>query len=315
VAPDGLTGKIFVGSALLVVVVLGATFGVTSLQANRTADAAVLRALASTRRAVDAYLAGRTRTVAGMSEVSAGVPEFRKRLLTSRDRANALDQAQEYRDLIGAAWVLVTDGDGILVARTDYPEEFDRDLANAPLVAAALEGEQTDGAWIDDLRGKMFIAVGTPLRASPAAAPDGALVAAYEVDDSLARAVGAATNTDVVFFMLDTLDRPVVVGSTIPREGIREPLRDSAFVAVLRADTLGAPIEVETGGQHLIGRAGTVLSPAGDLRGGFVAFRSRAAELGAFDTLRRTMLLAIVPGLGLALVFAFFLARHIRDPG
>ena len=306
----GLAGRAFLGSTLLVVAVLGASFGVALLQANRAADAAVLRALSSSRRAVDAYLAGRTRAVAGMSEVSAGVPQFRERLLTSRDRADALDQAQEYVDLIGAAWVLVTDGDGILVARTDYPEEFDRDLSNAPLVASALDGEQADGAWLDDLRGKMFIAVGTPLRASRSAAPQGALVAAYEVDDSLARAISTATGTDVVFFMLDTLHRPVVVGSTIWREGIEEPLRDSAFVAALMADTLGAPIEVGTGGRQLIGRAGTILSPAGDVRGGFVA-------LGAFDALRRTMWLAIALGVGLGvgpgLVFAVLLARQKRS--
>jgi len=310
----GLAGKIFLASTILVVAVLGATFGVTSLQANRTADAAVLRALTSTRRAVDDFLAGRTRAVAGMSKVSAGVPQFRERLLTARERANALDQAQEYRDLIGAAWVLVTDHGGVLIARTDYPEEFGQNLEHAPLVAAALEGEQTSGAWLDDFRVKMFIAVGTPLRASPSAAPQGTLVAAYEVDDSLAHAVSAVASADVVFFMLDTLDRPLLVASTLDRETVAEPLRDSAFVAALAADTLGAPIEIEARGGHLIGRAGTILSPAGDLRGGFVAFRSRAAELAAFGALRRTMWLAIVLGVGLALVSAFLLARQIARP-
>ena len=102
----GLAGKIFLASTLLVVAVLGATFGLTSLQANRTADAAVDSALQNTRRAVANLLAARTRTFAGMSTVSAQVPQFRERLLTSGDRANVLDQAQEYRDLIGAALVL-----------------------------------------------------------------------------------------------------------------------------------------------------------------------------------------------------------------
>lgn len=310
----GLAGKIFLASALLVVAVLGVTFGVTSLQANRTADAAVLRALTSTRRAVDNFLAGRTRAVAGMSAVSAGVPQFRERLLSSRDRANALDQAQEYRDLIGAAWVLVTDQDGILIARTDYPEEFGQSLDNAPLVAAALAGEQASGAWLDDLRSRMFIAVGSPLAASPAAAPQGALVAAYDVNDSLAADIALATSADVVFFMLDTLDRPLVVGSTLDRAAVAGPLGDTAFVAALARDTLGAPIEIEVGGAHLIGRAGTVLSPAGDLRGGFVAFRSRDAELGAFRALRRTMWLAIGLGVLLALGSAFVLARQIARP-
>jgi len=115
----GLFAKVFLASALLVVAVLGITFGVTSLQANRTADESIQRALSNTRGAVGAYLAARTRTFAGMSAVSAEVPQFRERLLTSRERQNVLDQADEYRDLIGAAWVLVTNRDGILLARTD----------------------------------------------------------------------------------------------------------------------------------------------------------------------------------------------------
>lgn len=292
---------------------LGATLSVASLRANRTADDAIRRALTSTRGAVDHLLAGRTRAVAALGEVSAGVPQFRKRLL-SRDRADALDQAQEYRMLVGAAWVLVADGDGVLVARTDYPEEFDRVLTNAPLVAAALDGEPASGAWLDDLRGKMFIAVATPLRSEPAAAPQGALLAAYEIDDSLAHDISQATNTHVVFFMLDTLDQPVVIGSTLAREAIAASLRDSAFVARL-ADTLGVPLEVEIGGEHLIGRAGTIRSPVGDLRGGFVAFRSRTTELAAFHALRRAMLLAIGLGGALALVSTFLLARQIASPG
>src|SRR3989442_9564829 len=118
----GLAAKIFFAWTLLVVAVLGASFGITAPSATRTADAGVARALAGTRSAVANLLAARTRTLAGLSAVSAGVPQFRERLLTSRERANSLDQAQEYRDLIGAAWVLVTNEAGILLARTDYPD-------------------------------------------------------------------------------------------------------------------------------------------------------------------------------------------------
>jgi len=104
-----VTNKIFLSSALLVVAVLGVTFGVTSLQANRTADAAIHRGLLSTHHAVENFLAARTRTVSVVSAASGQIPQFRQRLFTSRSRAEILDQAQEYQSLIGAAWVLVTD--------------------------------------------------------------------------------------------------------------------------------------------------------------------------------------------------------------
>jgi len=311
----GLTAKIFVGSALLVLVVLGLTFGVTTVQANRTADASINRALQSTRRAVDDYLAARTRTLGRASTVATDVPQYRQRLLDQRQRAEALDQADDIRGLIGAAWVLVTNSDGILIARTDYREQYDRDLSIAPLVANALSGDQTSGAWLDDLRGAMFMAVGTPLRDRPTAAPLGALVATYQIDDSLAGAIKQATNSDVVFFLLDTLSKPVVVGSTVPAQEIGPALQSAVNTEALAADTgSGTPLAATLNGEHLIGLAGAIRSPSGDVRGGFVALRSREAELALFNTLRRTMLWAVALGVVLALVWAFMQARQIAGP-
>src|SRR5712691_1726012 len=185
-----VTNKIFLSSALLVVAVLGVTFGVTSFQANRTADAAIHRGLLNTRHAVENFLAARTRTVGVVSAASGQIPQFRQRLFTSRSRAEILDQAQEYQGLIGAAWVLVTDKDGILLARTDYPEEYDRDLSRGALIATGLSGEQSHGAFIDDRDSAnihLFVAVATPLRDRPEAAPQGVLVAAFGLETSWRR--------------------------------------------------------------------------------------------------------------------------------
>jgi serine/threonine-protein kinase len=311
----GLATRIFVASTLLVVAVLGVTIGLTSMRANRAADESIHRALANTRRAVTDFLASRTRMLAGMSQVSAGVPQFRERLLTSRDRANVIDQAQEYRDLIGAAWILVTNNEGILLARTDYPEQYDRDLSRGALIAAALSGDQTSGAWLDDVAHQLYLAVATPLAASRRGAPQGVLVAAFALDDSLAHAVGQATNADVVFFAVDTAGHPYVVGSTLPRAQIAPAIAfDSATLGVLARDSAGVEFTAKLGDEHLIGLAGPLRSAAGDVYGGFVPFRSRDAELGAFHALRRTTVFAVGLGVLLALALAFVLARQIALP-
>jgi serine/threonine-protein kinase len=312
----GLTAKIFLASTLLVVAVLGLTFGVTSVKAHRTADASIHRALLATRRAVDDYLAARTRTLGRASTVATDVPQYRQRLLNERARPEALDQADDIRGLVDAAWVLVTNSEGILIARTDYREQYDRDLSIAPLVANALSGEQTSGAWLDDVRGTMFMAIGTPLRDRPTAAPLGALIATYPIDDSLATAIKQATNSDVVFFALDTLSKPVVVGSTVPARDIAPALESTVKTEALAADTggEGMPLATAMGNQHLIGLAGAIRSPSGDVRGGFVALRSRESELAAFNALQRTMLSAVALGVVLALIFAFVQARQITGP-
>src|SRR3989475_11645373 len=107
----GLTAKIFLASTLLVVAVLGITFGVTSVKANRTADASIHRALLATPRAGDDYLAAPTRTPGRASTAATEVPQYRQRPLNQRARAEALDQADDIRRRIDAAGVVVTNSD------------------------------------------------------------------------------------------------------------------------------------------------------------------------------------------------------------
>src|SRR6184192_534050 len=310
----GLTAKVFLAATLLVVVVLGLTFGLTSLQAHRTADESIRRALVGRRRGVQAFLAGRTAAFAGMSGVSLQVPQFRERLL-QRSRGDVLDQAEEYRHLLGASWVLVTTDRGLLVARTDHPEEFDIDLSRGALIAQALSGEQAGGAWLDDRARKLYMAVAIPLRASPDATPQGTLVAAYEVNDTLAQEIKQATGSDVVFFALDTLERPHVVGSTLSREEIEPALvADTVALRRLEEDSAGVDLSAQVAGEHLVGLAGPIRSAGGSVYGGFVSFRSRDAALAAFRALQRTSVVAVGLGIGLALVIAFGLARQIAGP-
>ncbi|PYP70065.1 MAG: hypothetical protein DMD36_07795 [Gemmatimonadetes bacterium] len=311
----GLAARIFLAATLLVVAVLGVTFGLTSLQANRTADESIRRALAGVRRGVEAYLAARTAAFAGMSQVSAQVPQLREQLLKRSKRADVLDQAEEHRHLLGAAWVLVTNDRGILIARTDDPAQSDIDLSRGALIADALSGDETQGAWIDERMHKLYMAVGVPLRASPREATQGALVAAYAIDDTLAQSIKQATTTDVVFFGLDTLDRPYVVGSTLPKQEIAAAVvADTVAVRALGRDSAGTELAADVAGERLIGLASPIRSAGGDVFGGFVAFRSHDRELGAFRALRRTMGLAVVLGLALALVSAWGLARQIAGP-
>jgi len=311
----GLGAKIFIAATLSVTGVLGITLGLTSLQANRTADDSIRWALAGVRRGVQAFLAGRSATFAGMSAVSTEVPQFRERLLKTAARENVLDQAEEYRRLLGAAWVLVANERGILVARTDYPAESDIDLSSGALIAGALSGDQASGAWLDERRRKLFMAVAVPLRASREATPQGALVAAYAIDDSLAREIKQATSTDVVFFALDTLNHPYIVGATLPRDAVEPALvADTQALASLARDSAGTEMAADVEGEHLIGLASPVRSAGGDAFGGYVAFRSHDRELAAFRALQRTIGLVVVLGLLLALASAYVLARQIAGP-
>jgi len=308
--------KVFVAATLSLAALLGVTLALATVQANRRADESIRGALADVRRGVQALLAGRTATLAGMSGVSAQVPQFRERLLKSDERSDVLDQAAEYRRLLGAAWVLVTNEHGILVARTDRPEEFDVDLSRGALVAGALSGESSSGAWLEERSHQLFVAVGVPLRASAAATPQGALLAAYAVDDTLAQRIEQATSADVVLFALDTLDHPYVVGSTLPREQVGPALAaNTAALRRLTADSGAVEVSAVVGGEQLIGLASPLRSAGGDAFGGVVVFRSRERELASFAGLRRTLAIALALGLGLAAVCLFRSLQTTDTPG
>src|SRR2546426_9966019 len=311
----GLGAKIFIAATLSVVGVLGVTLGLTSLGANRTADDSIRHALAGVRRGVQAFLSGRTATFAGMSAVSAQVPQFRERLLKASKRSNVLDQAEEHRRLLAAAWVLITDEHGVLVARTDYPTESDIDLSRGALIANALSGDEASGAWLDERRRKLFMAVAVPLRASSQAAPQGSLIAAYAIDDTLAHQIRQATTTDVVFFALDSLNRPYIVGSTLPRETVEPALvADTGAMAALTRDTAGTELAADVDGERLIGLASPIRSAGGDAFGGFGVLDPARRRRGAFRALQHTIGFSLALGLLLALASAYVLARQIAGP-
>src|SRR3989475_2344036 len=126
------------------------------------------------------------------------------------------------------------------------------------------------------------MAVAVPLRASPQAAPQGSLIAAYAIDDTLAHQIRQATTTDVVFFALDTLNRPYIVGSTLPREAVEPALvADTGAMAALTRDTAGTELAADVDGERLIGLASPIRSAGGDAFGGVFALPSPQRQLRA----------------------------------
>jgi len=319
----GLAARIFVSSALVVVAVLLTSLGLTSVQARRTADAAIGSALRRSRAAVARQLRERADGLAAVSAVSAGVPRLQERLLSEPALATRVRQAAEYRDLVGAAIVLVTDAAGRVRARTDYPMEAGEDLSRVALIAKALSGERARGGLIDDRDPddmRFFFALATPLgfERTP---PRGVLVTAFALDDSLAAALAASMGADLAFFILDRTGRPFVVASTLPRDPVAVALTsrldarrlDQVSIDDLEreaVDTLTANIN----GKEFTGLPLPIRSAAGALFGGVVAFQPRSAELATFHALRNMIWAALGLGIVLALVSAFVLGRQIARP-
>ncbi len=299
--------------------VLGGALYFTWRRANQAADGSIDKALTATQSAIDDALTGRSRALLQVTAGLAQVPDYVARIseaLTSGNRSDLLDQADEFREQTGAAWALITDGAGILQAWTYERYVFDDDLSESSLVGLGLQGDSTQGIWIEptDEGDVIFQAVGVPVFDPSRTLIYAMLVTAQTVDSAFAADLQRHTNSDVVFFALDTLGIPQVAVSTLPRGPIDSAIASLDTDSALTDASQHTRIRMPVAGETLVGVAGALYTASGFPVGGYVGFRSREVELAAFTALRRTMLYVFGGGLGLALLTSLIVARQITRP-
>jgi len=309
----GLTLKIFGASAGVVVLVLGGTLALASSQATRNADLVLQERLQNTGAVAGRFIEGEDKSLASGANVAAQIPTFIA-AVQKGDPGSLVDIANSYRDLLGADWTLITDADGVLRARTDRPGAFGDTLAG-PLIGQALQGGQTEG-YVVQADQRLYLAVATPLRNPGGQSVQGMLLAAQQITDTLAQAVKRASGSEIVFYLLTEKNLPAVVASTLPRTA---QLDADVTAAAARAGPQGTtgtgiPVAMTLGGEHLVGLLNTLATPGGSPLGGYIALRSRDRELAAFHATQRTLLLAGLAGLVLALLGSWTVARVIGRP-
>jgi HAMP domain-containing protein len=312
----GLTPRIFVAIALVVVAVLGGTLVATAILARRNAEAALDRRLANTNAAALGAIEAENDKLARAAAVAAlNTPIVS--LLVGGDESSVVDQALTMREIVGADYLMVTDNRGILKVRTD-------DLSvrgiptGGPLIGGALEGRQVAG-FVNLFSGRdstrhLYLAVATPLADLASGVVQAVLVVTHEVNDSLAGEIKRATDSDIVFYALDDDDNPVIVASTLPRTvGLDTALR-TAVAWQGAADSAAVRAEVGMGGQRSVGYLRPLANPGGSPLAGFLALRSLDQELVGYRRLQRFLLVVSGVGLLLALVAALVVARQIVKP-
>ena len=323
-----LTWKIFIGNAAVVTAVLGITLLLTDRSATRAANAAIDRSLGATREQVTAVLAARDSSLARSAEVFVQNPQFRA-LVQQKKQESVPDQAVEAAHQIGAYYVQITDDQGMRMARSDDPAAPAVSLAESPLFGGALEGRRTSGVaqGSRDGKGILLQAVAVPIDATSPGTVVGAFMATRLIGDSLAREIKNASQSDVevVFFSLDTANVPHVVGSTLPRgpalDGALTKRSDQLKMATGMAgaaasDSAASQVREEfaIGDTTYVGKGGTLKSAGGSVLGGYLAMRSRDAELAGFAALRRTILLGGAIGLLIAMGLSYVTAHQTTRP-
>jgi eukaryotic-like serine/threonine-protein kinase len=309
--------RIFLGTALVVVAVLGSALLVTKRRADAAADAASARALAATANSINEALSSRSITLLRLTQALVQVPAYVSRIgesLRADDRANLLDQADELRVQTAADWVLITDDAGVLRAWTADRNAAGEDFSGGALIGRALEGQITQGLWLEPAEGgdDLYQAVGVPVANPGSTTPFGVVVAALKVDSGFVAQLRRNTDSEIVFFSLDTLGLPLLAASSLPRQALAAEVRRAPVGK--GEDTTFVQFPFRAGGESYLGASGFLRTADGVPLGGFLGLHSRDQELVAYRQLSRTIGWSFVVGLLLALGFSVLMAKRITQP-
>ena len=309
-----ITLKIFTATALVVVVALAVTIAVTALLARQNAQRALDRRLQNTAEVARRFIEAENAKLASGASAAAQNPNFIAAIQAGG--GNPLDQAENYKEILGASYTLITDRAGILLARSDRHGAAGDDLSNSPLIGGALEGNQVNG-FVNQADQRMYLAVTTPLRVPPDSSGviQAVLLAAHQVTDSLAEEVKAGTGSDIVFYVLDTLNHPVVMAASVPRT----PALDSAVLGAVNTAEMSAGnsgrAEATLNGQRLVGFNRPLANPGAESPlGGYMALRSLDEELAGYRRLQNILLGLAALAVLLALAASYLVARQIAKP-
>jgi HAMP domain-containing protein/predicted Ser/Thr protein kinase/predicted secreted protein len=309
----GIAGRVFLFTAAIVCAVLVAALAVASHSGRRAAREAERRGLEQGADLTAQLLAGRWRSLAGGARVFVQGPYFRA-LVAQRQSDDILDQTFEAQEQLGADWVFITDERGLLLAKSDEPGAQGVSMAGIPLVAGALEGRTTSGYGVsrDTL---LFQTVAVPI-VVPGAAPVGVLVATKVMDRQMALDVRAATNSEVVFYTLDARGAPHVAATSLadaPQAAAALPVA-GALPPSSRPSDPAAARRTRIGGAPFALQGAALTTAGGEIVGGFVVGRAESAMPREIAGVRRSLLIAGLLGLALALAAAWSAARHVTRP-
>ena len=321
-----LSTRIFLASALIVTTVLGVTLFFTYRKAQRSAQASVAARLDVARRRVDEMVKNEGAQLVGRLQGYAASPDFRSAVDAPAESGDYLDRAQTAAEEVGAQWVQIVGRDGVRLAKSDDPSAPPDTLTSTPLVTEALDGRTVQAYGVAGDTALTHV-VSVPLLGSNNRVI-GALMAAKYVSDSIARAVGAETNSDIFFFAITGNDELRVTATTDGLRQVGDPQlvevaeriqsaeADSSAGVRQAGQARDSLPQVEFGGEHYVGQSGPLLTSQENLAGGFVALRSLEREMRetGFIDLRNTLLLSAAGGLLVALLFAGLTSRQIVRP-
>ena len=321
-----LAWKIFLAAALLILIAVGGAIAVSSLRARKVADAKIEEDLKKSGPAWESFQQTRYAALQRALAVVVNNPGIIA-LMSTPDPATGHPDAATVFDTLKreqassarADFFVALDPRGIGLARTDRPLPFNADLSRVPTVAGALEGEQTEGIWLSG--GRLYHVVGAPVLEGGTRVA-GVIVAAFQINDEVARSLKTLTNAEAVFLADEAkpgeAPKPALEASTMQdtNAAVLDAVnrRSDLVAAVFRQGRTVGPLPLEVAGDTYLAYFLPIRSSTDQIVGAAVALRSRARELAPFRQIQNIQILVGLLAVPFAFLLSYLFARRITGP-
>jgi len=302
----GLTLKILAFTSGIIVALAAITLLYTTHEANVLADQTVREMLGETRQVWETFQADRYAKLRLGVNVLANDPAFKSAVEEAQKPENEEIGEATVQDMLldrgadlEAAFIIATDPDGFVVARSDREGARGQDLSEEPVVVEALESEGAATVWEQD--GRFFHAVSVPMITGPRFY--GALVAGYAIDEKLADDIRKLTHSEIAYLTRKPEQSPGISVSSLGAA------REEALMGLLDGpgftEETGEPFEIPLPEDKSLGMLVPLEALGGEQVGSVLAMRSLAEETASFRSFRDSligvslvvMLLAVVAGI------------------
>lgn len=291
-----ITNRIFLASALLAMLSIGAAVYLISARMTRETEAELNRDLTEAATLVDEQRRTQFENVTRIALLIADLPKF-KAVVELADPPTLKPIAADYRLQAGADLLLVTHRRGELLAQDGEPASQPVSAAS-PDVRRALDGQVAPAFWLHP-RGVMEV-VSVPVTVG-LERPEvfGVLSLGYLLDDQRAAQFKRLTGADIAFAM-DGAARAF----TLP--GSRDAL------APLLAAT--GPVRIVIGGEEYVAQTQALGTAAGGAGPAAIVLRSRSERLRTLGAIQAALGGIALGATLLAIVVSYGVARTISRP-
>jgi len=303
-----LTNRIFLASAVLVVLAVGSTAALVSTRVSDFAEGELRRGLAESGAVVERQCQVLAQEFSLLARLTADLPKLKAAIATG-DAPTVRPLADEYRQMIArAGLVVVTDQHGRILANTDPDTLDDVSIAAMPSVRAAREGRAASSYWPHGKGVLQVVSVPITIGAAPATLA-GTLSLGFLLDAGRALDFKTLTGSEIAFGVDGRVRAATLGPEAWPAIEASRGAPEATPFRATGEDYVAASLA-------LVSTPGAVAAAGAGGGGGpfVVVLRSRTQQLALLSGIKTAIAVTVAIAVLLATILSYGVARSVMRP-